>query len=229
MEQINLENHPRLAEIINSIVIEKLNQEKRKVRKRKIFVLFAFSILVPVTIWATSITKPFTFADGATASASEVNSNFDTLYTKANELDTRIGTIEGQSYMRRTNGLTRGSTNTQVVIFGTAQESSGTDITYVNSVTNGDSFLINTSGIYSVSYSSEVGSTGTIEIRIGSTVDNLSNDSNTRALSSNVSPPAYMTIGWIGYVDAGKNIWILSGSAPAGSAFRNQITIARVR
>ncbi|MCC6274702.1 MAG: hypothetical protein IT569_02490 [Leptospiraceae bacterium] len=27
------------------------------------------------------------------------------------------------------------------------------------------------------------------------------------------SPPSYKTIGWIGYVDAVKNIWILSGVA----------------
>jgi len=52
--------------------------------------------------------------------------------------------------MYRKSGLTRGSTLTKNVIFGTAVTSVGADITYQNSATNGDSFKINTAGLYIV-------------------------------------------------------------------------------
>lgn len=40
-----------------------------------------------VALWAAPITKPFTFSNGGVVSASEMNQNFDTLYTKVNILD----------------------------------------------------------------------------------------------------------------------------------------------
>ena len=47
----------------------------------------------------------------------------------------------------------RGSTNTAVVIFATQRYSLGSDITYATSATLGDSFTINTAGVYTVTYS----------------------------------------------------------------------------
>lgn len=43
-----------------------------------------------VALWAAPITKPFTFSNGGVVSASEMNSNFDTLYTKVNGLDSSM-------------------------------------------------------------------------------------------------------------------------------------------
>ena len=54
------------------------------------------------------------------------------------------------SFMHRKSGLTRGSTMTKNVIYGTAVASVGSDITYQNSAINGDSFKINTAGLYVV-------------------------------------------------------------------------------
>jgi len=60
-----------------------------------IFFKFIFLCLwaMPI-IHAASITKPNTFVNGTTASAAQVNANFDTLYTKVNLMDTR-GTSGG--------------------------------------------------------------------------------------------------------------------------------------
>jgi hypothetical protein len=42
--------------------------------------------LTPVLVYAASITKPYTFTDGTIISASQVNANFDPLYTAVNDL-----------------------------------------------------------------------------------------------------------------------------------------------
>lgn len=49
----------------------------------------------------------------------------------------------------------RGSTNTSVVYFSSVQLNTGTDITYTPSSVNGDSFTINSSGVYSMSLSEQ--------------------------------------------------------------------------
>lgn len=142
-----------------------------------------------------------------------------------NLLDASVG-----SYMRRKNGLTQGSTNTNVVIYGTAAESNGTDITYVNSATLGDSFTVNTNGIYSISVSSTTTSTGSqTQIKVG-TLDNTGGGSEARAFISNSGGAGWeSSIAWTGYIAAGESIWTWCGSAPTGADVdENQITIAKV-
>lgn len=133
------------------------------------------------------------------------------------------------SYIRRTNGLTQGATNTNVIIYGTAAEFNGNDITYVNSAANGDSFLINTPGAYSVSVSTQPSASNTgVEIRIGSTVDNTNNDSNTRAAVQTYSTNGNCIINWAGFIEAGQLVWVyVGGTSPAGSVVRNQISIVK--
>lgn len=46
-----------------------------------------------VALWAAPITKPHTFSNGGIVSASEMNANFDALYTKVNALDSTANTI----------------------------------------------------------------------------------------------------------------------------------------
>ena len=131
------------------------------------------------------------------------------------------------SYIRRNNGVTKGSSNTNVVIYGTSVESSGTDITYINSATAGDSFKINTSGIYSVSIDTSCGtSTYVIDIKVGSAIDNVTGNANTRAndqIAANYSGCA----SWTGYIAENNLIWTYCSGVPA-SQFYNQITIVRV-
>jgi hypothetical protein len=133
------------------------------------------------------------------------------------------------SYIRRQNGLTRGATNTKVIIYGTAVESFGDDITYVNSAANGDGFLANTSGIYSVSVSVEDTTTSqNLEIRVGASLDNNEADAKTRQTGANIASLGYTNLTWIGYVPAGNYIWVVASNAPTGSVYRNQISVAKV-
>jgi len=59
-------------------------------RKDTRWLLISLVVLGTVAIGAASITKPNTFTAGEKASASKMNANFDTLYTKVNELDSKI-------------------------------------------------------------------------------------------------------------------------------------------
>lgn len=81
-------------EQIEQIVTAKLKSEMARIRKRRLLILMLAITLVPITIWAASITKPYTFTAGSAAVASQVNDNFDALFTKVNELDTRATALE---------------------------------------------------------------------------------------------------------------------------------------
>ena len=127
------------------------------------------------------------------------------------------------SYILRTNGGTKGSTNTNVVIYGTAVESSGSDITYTNSATNGDGFLVNVSGVYSVSLIGRQSVDATYQIRIGA-IDNLANDAKTR--SSYVILAGVGAITWTGYVPSGSYVFIFNNNTIDNSIpVLNQITV----
>jgi len=61
----------------------------------KISQIFFFILCtLPTAIYSAAISKPNTFTNGTTASAAQVNANFDTLYTQVNLMDTR-GTSGG--------------------------------------------------------------------------------------------------------------------------------------
>jgi len=62
-----------------------------------------------------------------------------------------------------------GSTNTLIRRFSTTQSSVGTDITYADSATLGASFTINTTAIYSISYTERLNSAGYFGISVNST------------------------------------------------------------
>jgi hypothetical protein len=62
-----------------------------------------------------------------------------------------------------------GSTNTLIRRFSTTQSSVGTDITYADSATLGASFTINTTAIYSMSYTERLNAAGYFGISVNST------------------------------------------------------------
>lgn len=69
----------------------KLSRAKRALRsfkrnKRALGAFAAAAILISASLYALSITKSFTFAAGNAIVASEVNTNFDQLFTKVNDL-----------------------------------------------------------------------------------------------------------------------------------------------
>jgi len=132
------------------------------------------------------------------------------------------------AYIRRTNGGTRGSVNTNVVIYGTGNDNDGSGvISYVNSATNGDSFVVNVAGIYSVSVTGISSSACFYEIRVGS-IDNTTGDNKTRTQYQSQAGES-SSFSWMGYISAGSAIWVYSGAAPLGlNVNSNQISINRV-
>jgi len=127
------------------------------------------------------------------------------------------------SYMRRTDGTLHGTVATQTMTFLAAAESAGTDITYVPDAANGDKFVINTTGIYSVSNYQHV---GVIARSTGISVGVL-NVSDARTLSTTAG---HNSCAWTGLINAGEEVWILNDATDADliGSTANQITIARL-
>jgi hypothetical protein len=73
------------------------------------------------------------------------------------------------SYVRLNTANGYGSTNTKIRRFTTTVNSAGVDITYADSATLGGTFTINTTGVYSVSYSDQFNAAATSGISINST------------------------------------------------------------
>jgi len=72
---------------------EPLGSAVRKVPIKWLIILVAL-IALSYTLFAAPISKPHTFISGTPALSSEMNDDFDTLYTKVNELDARISALE---------------------------------------------------------------------------------------------------------------------------------------
>jgi len=134
------------------------------------------------------------------------------------------------SYMRRTNGITTGSVNTSVVRYISANVSVGNDITYVASSTAGDSFTINTSGLYCVSVEIVNGSlAGYVQIRTGASVDNNVDDVNARSSMTLASSNGGGSISYTDFFSASSKIWVFCQRVPGNFPFINGITIVRIR
>jgi hypothetical protein len=149
--------------------------------------------------------------------------------TNINSINDWKNTYFSPSYIRKTNGSTRGSTNTNVVIYSTMAESSGSDITYVNSAANGDSFYINTNGIYSITTTAftNSGTAYDLDIKVGSSINNSVSDTNTRV--HQVAIGGYsISASWIGYIFKNQIIWVYKSTAPTSDINLNQITISRI-
>lgn len=86
-----------------------------------------------------------------TASASSLTSIYveSYAYIEAIQKTTPIVRTDS-SYIRRSGGTTRASDGSFNMIFSNAVNSNGTDITYNTSSVTGDTFTVNTNGIYSV-------------------------------------------------------------------------------
>ena len=70
---------------------------KRALKSKKVQIqLITLSIGIPFALHAAPITKPNTFTANTVASAAQVNANFDTLYTKVNDNDARLTTLESR-------------------------------------------------------------------------------------------------------------------------------------
>ena len=72
-----------------------VNFFKRMAKSRRVRIqLLTLLIGIPFALQAAPVTKPYTFTANTVARAAEVNANFDTLYTKVNDSDTRLTALE---------------------------------------------------------------------------------------------------------------------------------------
>jgi hypothetical protein len=88
----------RQASLIHELKLSRTQKMIRSLRRRKraLFIIFAIATIIPAALYALNITKSFTFTAGNPTVASEVNANFDQLFTKVNDLAAfhpPIGTI----------------------------------------------------------------------------------------------------------------------------------------
>lgn len=110
-----------------------------------------------------------------------------------------------------------GSTNTFIRRWTTTVESVGSDITYADSATLGGSFTINTTGLYSISFSDVVGSSADVEVTRNTT--GQTTGSSLLIVTDAPSSAAYITGATIVYLSA--NDVIRLNVTPPGAATNN--------
>lgn len=76
-----------LNKYIETAVAERLEIEIRKRNRKRRLISALIAITIPAVVGAATIVKQYTFTAGNPALASEVNTNFDDLFTKVNLLD----------------------------------------------------------------------------------------------------------------------------------------------
>lgn len=76
------------------------------VAQRRMLLGYGLGLLTSsMVIYGAVISKPFTFTDGQVISASQVNGNFDALFSEINSKETRINTLEAASWIKASAGL----------------------------------------------------------------------------------------------------------------------------
>lgn len=129
-----------------------------------------------------------TEAELITAGATKSSLPRDTqIYVSANSINKTLdqAIIDGDigsgggggaaSAIRLHTGNGFGSTNTKIRRFTTSVQSTGSDITYTDSATNGASFTVNTAGVYAIAYTDE-GDTGAPHMGISLNSSQLTTD-----------------------------------------------------
>lgn len=126
-----------------------------------------------------------------------------------------------QSYIRMTK---QDQAPSGLLFYTQAAETVGTDITYIPDVVNGDSFLINISGVYTVSATlrSSAPSGGSLFVGV---LNNLGTDCRTTDTFD-----GYRSISWTGWINAGEVVYAntQAGTVISGDP-STMITVARVR
>jgi len=147
--------------------------------------------------------------------------------------DTQVGALPSMIRVGSSTGSSFGSTNTAIRYFTTSILSQGTDITAGGSVTTlGQSFTINTNGVYVISYSDNYNTAATIGISISAT--GLSTTvvslplAEILALGTTLSSGAAACVSWTGYLAAGSIIRPHGVASVVGGASPSMFTIARV-
>jgi hypothetical protein len=139
--------------------------------------------------------------------------------------------VPAASYARWTNGATQGATNTTVVIWGTAAETSTpAPATIVHSASNGDYFTVASNGVYSISVtisSSFVGAANII-LMVSPTLSNDANSNSQDGIRAFHTIPVVgqvSSVSWRGYVATTDKIFVNFGGGITNVVAGNQISI----
>ena len=65
---------------------------------KKIYIICLLASVIVTKVWAGNVSVPNTFVNGTTASADEVNANFDSIETAVNDNDARINNIRSFTF-----------------------------------------------------------------------------------------------------------------------------------
>lgn len=149
-------------------------------------------------------------------------------YTKANGSAIINQVVSNLSMVRLNTANGYGSTNTRIRRFTNTITNTGSDITYADSATLGNSFTINTSGIYAISYTEQYNTTGYNGISLNTTAPTSNIDvipvAEILAIGTNGS---LCHASWSGFLTAGAVIRAHT-SGGASTALPTTITIVRV-
>lgn len=131
------------------------------------------------------------------------------------------------SYIRLHTSNGYGSTNTFIRRFSTTVSSTGSDITYADSVTAGGSFTIVTKGLYSISYTDNFSSSADFGLSLNSTqltTNIVSITTADRLISERtIGGNAPAAVSWTGVLNANDVVRAHGDSTTDGSAARTTI------
>lgn len=125
-----------------------------------------------------------------------------------------------------------GSTNTAIRRWATTLTNQGSDITYLDSPTLGGKFTINTSGVYSISYSDVFSAAANCGVLLNPT--NVTGNMNLCSaaevlIAFTTSAGGYASAGtWTGYLAAGSVVQVNASAATSTSSVFQTFTITRV-
>jgi hypothetical protein len=145
-------------------------------------------------------------------------------------------TTTAQSMVRLTGSSGFGSTNTAIWRFTTSVTNQGSNITYAASATLGDTFTVNTNGVYSITYTNQFNAALWMGISLGASgadlTANIFNIAASKILTADVTGGvnSAASVTWTGYLPSTSVIMAHTNpSATAGtSTAAVNFTIARV-
>ena len=141
-----------------------------------------------------------------------------------------------QSMVRLIGSNGYGTTNTAVWRFTTQVTNQGTDITYAASAANGDTFTVNTNGVYAITYCNQYNTGTYMGLSLNATGSDLTTSivnlaaSKIVAFSTTATSNYPIAVSWTGYLPSGSIVMAHNGvSSVAGTITAGvNFTITRV-
>lgn len=135
------------------------------------------------------------------------------------------------SWVSRKQGTGKGSVNTNVVIWNAANGSAGSDISYINSSSNGDSFKVNVAGCYAVSLTVRPNAASSLGMELcrSTSINDTMGSSDVITISHSSAADQMRSLSWTGYCAQNDLFYFrLAVALDANNDYHNQITIIRL-